>query len=220
MEEPVAADIWRRPTTVEEVYAAHRKVSGLVIPGYLCPSDTQATSGTNPWGYAMNSYIAVSGNDERVDAAGHASNALNGVFPTQHWSWSRRPRVRMANVVAGLGKVTLVGERPPSADRYFGRWTMTDFDTVMANPNLEFSIIATDAAGNACPSPGYFRPDDVRNPCAATHFWSMHPGGGAWLLGDGAVVFLDYAAATTVLPTMASIAGDDTTDATYSTQPN
>lgn len=220
MEEPVAADIWRRPTTLEAVYAAHRETSSLVVPGYLCPSDARAPMGVNPWGYALNSYLAVSGNDERIDASGHASNATNGVFPTQHWSWSPRPTVKIANVVSGLGKVTLVGERPPSADRYFGRWTMTDFDTVMANPNLEFSVIATDAEGNPCPSPGYFRHDDVRNPCAATHFWSMHPGGGAWLLGDGAVVFLDYAAATTVLPAMASIDGVDTTGTTFSTPVN
>jgi hypothetical protein len=216
MEEPVAPAMWGRPKTVDEVYAAHREVSGLVVPGYLGPSDSRSISAKNPWGYAMNSYIAVSGNDEQVDGAGHASNAMNGVFPTQNWSWSPRPRVKMGNVVVGLGKVTLVGERPPSSDLYFGRWTMTDFDTVMANPNLEFSVIATDAEGNPCPSPGYFRADDVRNPCAATHFWSMHPGGGLWLLGDGAVVFLDYSAAATVLPAMASIDGVVTTDTTYS----
>ena len=32
-------------------------------------------------------------------------------------------------------------------------------------------------------------------------------GGGSWLLGSGAVVFLDYSAGTTVLPDMASIHG-------------
>ncbi len=215
MEEPAAPAIWKRPTTLEDVYAVHREVSGLVVPGYLCPSDQHAGPIPNTGGYGLNSYVAVSGNDERVDEAGHASNAVNGVFPTQNWTWSRRPKVTAAKVVAGLSKVTIVGERPPSSDRYYGRWTMTDFDTVMASPNMEFSIIATDAEGNACPSPGYFRHDDVRNPCAATHFWSMHPGGGAWLLGDGAVVFLEYSAATTVLPAMASIDGVATGEATY-----
>ncbi len=215
MEEPAAPAVWKRPMTLEDVYAVHRDVSGLVVPAYLCPSDQHAAPIRNPWGYGLNSYIAVSGNDERVDAAGHASNAVNGVFPTQNWTWSPRPKVSVAKVVAGLSKVTLVGERPPSSDRYYGRWTMTDFDTVMANPNMEFSIIATDSEGNACPSPGYFRQDDVRNPCAATHFWSMHPGGGSWLLGDGSVVFLEYSAATTVLPAMASIDGVDTSDSMY-----
>lgn len=211
-EEPAAAEMWRRADTIAEVYATHPQVSQLVIPGYVCPSDTQATQGRNTWGYGMTSYLAISGNNEHVDDDGHASNATNGVFPTQSWTWSPRPTVTVAKVVSGLSKVTLVGERPASSDRYFGRWNMTDFDTVMANPNLEFSVIATDGNGNPCPSPGYFRKDEPTNPCAATHFWSMHPGGGSWLLGDGAVVFLDYSVATTILPAMASVDGIVSTD--------
>lgn len=207
MEESSAPDMWRRANTLDLVYATHPQVSALIVPGYLCPSDDQASQGKNPWGYGMNSYLAVSGNNEFVDASGHASNATNGGFPTLSWDASPRPKVTMAKVTAGLSKVTLVGERPASSDRYFGRWNMTDFDTVMANPNMEFSVIATDASGNPCPSPGYFRGDDPRNPCAATHFWSMHPGGGLWLFGDGSVTFRDYSAATTVLPEMASIDG-------------
>lgn len=218
MEEMAAPEMWKRPVTLEAVYQVHREVAGLAMPAYACPSDQHAAAGNNPWGYAMNSYLAVSGNDEHVDGQGHASNATNGVFPTQNWDWSPRPRMTMAKVVAGLGKVTLVGERPVSSDRYFGRWTMTDFDTVMANPNLEFSVIATDAAGNPCPSPGYFRADEPGDPCAATHFWSMHPGGGSWLLGDGAVVFIDYSAATTVLPAMASVDGSGAAEDIFTTR--
>lgn len=215
MEEPAAPDIWANAATLSAVYAAHDEVKRITVPGYLCPSDSMAGQGNNPWGYAMNSYLAISGNNEHVDNDGHASNATNGAFPTQSWLSSPRPRVTQAKVTAGLSKVTFVGERPISSDRYFGRWTMTDFDTVMANPNLEFSIVTTDQQGNPCPSPGYFRNDDPRNPCAATHFWSMHPGGGCWLFGDGAVVFLDYSAATTVLPAMASIDGVVSSDPVY-----
>lgn len=216
-EESAAPNLWGSADTLEKVYSTHPQVSALIIPGYLCPSDTQASQGKNAWGYGMNSYLAVSGNNEHVDTNGHASNATNGVFPTQSWDRSPRPTVTMAKVTAGLSKVTFVGERPASSDRYFGRWNMTDFDTVMANPNMEFSVIATDASGSPCPSPGYFRSDDPRNPCAATHFWSMHPGGGLWLFGDGSVAFLDYSAATTVLPEMASIDGTVPADDVYTT---
>lgn len=218
-EEPAAAEMWSRADTVAAAYTTHPQVSKLVIPGYLCPSDSQGNQGLNAWGYGMTSYLAVSGNNEHVDDAGHASNATNGVFPTQNWTWSPRPTVTVAKVIAGLSKVTIVGERPASSDRYFGRWTMTDFDTVLANPNMEFSIIATDANGRPCPSPGYFRSDDPKNPCAATHFWSMHPRGGSWLLGDGAVVFLDYSAATTVLLAMASVNGITPTADTITASP-
>lgn len=210
--------LWSAPATLDEAYATFWNVSRQRVPQYVCPSDGLATQGLNPWNYGMTSYLAVSGNDEHVDDDGHASNARNGVFPTQNWSWSPRPRVSAAKLTAGLGKVVMVGERPPAADRYFGRWNMTDFDTVMGNPNLEFSVIPADDAGNPCPSPGYFGPDSPGNRCAATHFWSFHPGGGTWLLADGAVRFMTYDAALTVLPAMSSIDGS-TADAEVISQP-
>jgi len=207
MESGEIVSMWATPTTLSEAYSMFWKVSGIRVSGYICPSDALAAQGENPWGYGMTSYLAVSGNDEYVDEEGHASNARNGVFPTQNWKWSPRPKVTMAKITVGLGKVTMVGERPPSSSRYFGRWNMTDFDTVMGNPNMEFSVVTTDASGQPCPSPGYFGSDEPGNPCAATHFWSFHPGGGNWLLADGAVTFMTYAAGTTVLPSMSSING-------------
>jgi prepilin-type N-terminal cleavage/methylation domain-containing protein/prepilin-type processing-associated H-X9-DG protein len=207
MEASEIIGLWNTPRDLIQAYSMFWQVSGIRVPNYICPSDALAVQGANPWGYAMTSYLAVSGNDEYVDSQGHASNARNGVFPTQHWTWSQRPKVTMAKITAGLGKVVMVGERPPSSTRYFGRWNMTDFDTVMGNPNLELSVIPTDAAGQPCPSPGYFGPDTPDNPCAATHFWSFHPGGGNWLMADGAVTFLTYGAGTTVLPGMSSIDG-------------
>jgi prepilin-type processing-associated H-X9-DG protein len=116
--------------------------------------------------------------------------------------------VTMAKLVAGSSKVVMVGERPPSSDLFYGRWNMTDFDTVLANPSLELSVISTDDLGNPCPSPGYFGPARPNDPCAATHFWSFHSGGGNWLRADGSTSFIDYTAALTTLPAMSSIFGN------------
>ena len=210
MEAREIVSMWNQPATLDEAYAMFWKVSGIRVPSYICPSDAQAMKGVNPWGYGMTSYLAVSGNDEFVDDNGHASNARNGVFPTQDWSWSPRPQITMKKITVGLSKVAIVGERPPSSTLYYGRWNMTDFDTVMGNPNMEFSVIPTGRNGQACPSPGYYQADDPDNPCAATHFWSFHPGGGRWLQADGAVTFIGYEAGTTVLPAMSSINGSGT----------
>jgi len=207
LERSEVVGLWREPTTLEEVYATFHRVSSTRVPDFICPSDTQAARGVNPWGYAFTSYLAVSGNDERVDEQGHASNATNGLFPTQDWSWSPRPRITVASITAGLSRVVIVGERPPSADLFYGRWNMTDFDTVMACPSLEFSVIPAAADGSPCPSPGYYRPGRADDPCAATHFWSLHPGGGNWLRADGSVGFIGYEAGVTALPRMASITG-------------
>ena len=219
LEEHRGWDLWKLPTTLAEVYATHRAVSELHINGFVCPSDWRASSKKNPWGYGLTNFIAISGNNEYLDDEGHACNATNGVFPTQNWSWSKRPTVTSANITAGLSHVTIVGERPVSADLYFGRWTMTDFDTVLANPNMEFSVVTSDNQGNPCSSPGFFRDDDVDNPCAATHFWSLHPGGGSWLMADGSLRFLTYGAATTIVSAMASVDGT-IPDAITFTSPN
>lgn len=219
MEHSEIVSLWSTPATLDQAYAMFWRVSGIRVASYLCPSDAQAMKGINPWGYAMTSYLAVSGNDEHVDDDGHASNARNGVFPTQNWSWSPRPKITMKKITAGLSKVAMVGERPPSSNLYYGRWNMTDFDTVMANPNLEFSVISTGRDGEPCQSPGYYRADTADDPCAATHFWSFHPGGGRWLLADGSVMFVAYEAGTTVLPAMSSIDGTHAGGETLSSQP-
>ena len=219
MEAREIVSLWSQPATLDEAYAMFSKVSGIRVPSYICPSDAQAMKGTNPWGYGMTSYLAVSGNDESIDDDGHASNARNGVFPTQNWSWSPRPQITMKKITVGLSKVTIVGERPPSSTLYYGRWNMTDFDTVMGNPNMEFSVVPTGRNGQACPSPGYYQADEPDNPCAATHFWSFHPGGGRWLHADGSVAFIGYEAGTTVLPVMSSIDGSGSSGQALSTQP-
>ena len=210
MEEDEIVSLWNQPQTLDAAYAMFPQVNRFQVQAYLCPSDMQAARGLNPGGFGLTSYLAVSGNDEYVDAEGHACNARNGVFPTLDWSTREKllkPKVTMKLVTAGLSKVVMVGERPASSNLSFGRWNMTDFDTVMANPNMEFSVSPTDQHGAACSSPGYYRPDTPNNPCAATHFWSFHPGGGNWLLADGSVNFFSYDSGTTVLLAMSSVHG-------------
>ena len=210
--------LWQAPRSLDETYEMFWKVSAHRMPLYVCPSDNHALPAVNRWGYGLTTYLGVSGNDEHVDDEGHASNATNGIFPTLDWNSSQRPKVTMKKITDGLGKALMVGERPPSWDLYYGRWNMTDFDTVMANPNLEFSVIPTDRYGQPCPSPGYYAPDRVDNPCATTHYWSYHPGGGLWLLADASVTFFGYEVGTTLLPALADIDGSGTTD-TVSTGP-
>jgi prepilin-type processing-associated H-X9-DG protein len=186
---------------------------------FQCPSDARATQqspGTPPTGgRALTSYLGVTGNDEWNENGFFGSNARNGVFAVHSWlqqTSSLALGVRTAQVTDGLSNTTFVGERPPAYnatpanDFRWGWWRGSDFNTLMANPNREASIIT------GCTTPGYFRPDVYNNPCAATHYWSLHPNGGNWLLGDGSVRFYTYAAGTPpsgVLPDMASINGSE-----------
>jgi hypothetical protein len=59
-----------------------------------------------------------------------------------------------------------------------------------------------------CPAKQFFGPGDLANYCHATHFWSWHPVGGNWLLGDGSVRFMAYDSGLEIVPQMASISGE------------
>jgi prepilin-type processing-associated H-X9-DG protein len=147
--------------------------------------------------------VGVTGTDEWVESGFPGSNARNGMFAVHTWNTARARRIHMLSATDGLSNTTVVGERPPSHDRGWGWWPTSDFDSLLANPNREVAIVT------GCPNPGFFRPDIVSNRCAVTHYWSLHTGGGNWLMGDGAVRFYSYNAGTTVLPALASINGGE-----------
>jgi prepilin-type N-terminal cleavage/methylation domain-containing protein/prepilin-type processing-associated H-X9-DG protein len=221
---------WDTCRSVPDLYAVHDDLKGVPIKGYMCPSDPAVWLGPNPYGYAFNSYLGVTGSNEKLESVEvqpgqfvqHASNATNGFFPTLawgsrvntpsgvQWAWPNRPKRTFTSAVSGMSNVVAVGERPPSADRYFGRWLMTDYDTILGCPNMEPTLIPFAADGSPCPTPSYFRADKFENPCAGTHFWSMHPQGGNWLFGDGSVHFLRYTTDITVLSGLSDITGATT----------
>jgi prepilin-type N-terminal cleavage/methylation domain-containing protein/prepilin-type processing-associated H-X9-DG protein len=216
---------WDPCATVPDLYTVYNRIKSYRVAGLLCPTDYTVFTGPNPLGYEFNSYLGVTGSNEQLvsvqvqpgEFKQHASNATNGFFPTigwgemvlpgPQWVWPARPKVTFLTAVSGTSNVVAVGERPPSADKYFGRWIMTDYDTILGNPNMEPGIIPFDKAGSPCPTPSYYRADSTDNPCAGTHFWSLHPGGGNWLFGDGSVHFLSYSIDTTVLAALSDITG-------------
>jgi prepilin-type processing-associated H-X9-DG protein len=147
----------------------------------------------------------VTGNDEWVESGFPGSNARNGAFAVHSWqTYVGKKPVRMTSFTDGTSNSLVVGERPPSNDLYYGWWAYSDFDTLLALPNLE--VYVTGMSG--CPTPGVFKPDLPTNRCSATHYWSMHPGGANWLMGDGSVRFATYDSHNT-LRLMASINGGE-----------
>ncbi len=180
-------------------------IGGNRLPMMECPSDPrigQLATVYTP-ARASTSYCGVTGNDEWSEAGFTGSNARNGPFAVDSWVNDKVRPPRMASATDGLSNTTIVGERPPSSNLAWGSWRGTDFNSILANPNREASIIT------GCATPAYFGPDVVSNKCAAMHYWSLHTGGGNWLLGDGSVRFFQYAAGTTTLPQMASLSGGE-----------
>jgi prepilin-type processing-associated H-X9-DG protein len=96
----------------------------------------------------------------------------------------------------------MVGERPPSADMYYGWWFAGGgFDgsgvgdiTLGARETVYVANIAT-VTGDiiSCPLTKVgFQPGTINDNCDQVHFWSWHPGGANWLFGDASARFVSY----------------------------
>jgi prepilin-type N-terminal cleavage/methylation domain-containing protein/prepilin-type processing-associated H-X9-DG protein len=184
-----------------QLYTAFQNMMKTKAKIWVCPSDPLAAQ-AHTSGAAVTSYLGVTGNDEWVDGGVPGSNARNGAFAVHTRSPSTSKKtVRLTSFADGTSNSLLAGERPPSHDLYWGWWAYSDIDSVFALPNTERNV-------SGCAYPGVFKPDVASNRCAATHFWSVHPGGANWLLGDGSVRFATYGSYD-VLRLMASINGGE-----------
>jgi len=210
-------------TATSQVATVFNGLGGIPVNIYQCPSDSRSSQLATQYtpARALTSYCGVTGNDEWPELGFYGSNAKNGVFAVFAWGGNKAGTppayigttmatgVRMNKISDGTSNTVMVGERPPSHDLGWGSWRGSDFNSELAIPNRETTIVQT-ADKKDCPSPSYPGPDIVSNPCAAMHYWSLHTGGSNWLLADGTVRFISYSAGTTVLPQMASINGGET----------
>jgi len=184
-------------TTVAQMTTEFNKMLNTKVKIFNCPSDSLAT-GAAASGAAVTSYLGVTGNDER-----EGSDATNGVFAVYTWaqSSSHRP-TKMTSISDGTSNTVMVGERPPSSDLYWGWWAYSDSDNILAHPNRETYTVS------GCNGNEVFRQDRPSNTRAACHYWSMHVGGGNWLLADGSVRFITYNNAG-IISQMASMNGGE-----------
>jgi prepilin-type N-terminal cleavage/methylation domain-containing protein len=175
----------------------------LVQSVYKCPMDGRQYQASYADGLtvAFTGYLGVSGTNLRTN---------DGIL---YWN----SRTRMAEITDGTSNTLMVGERPPSWDLVFGWWYSgagqwdysypqvhntgsSDVTLGMAELNIKSNGIPQ---MNACPGGPYaYGPGDPNNPCDQFHFWSMHTGGGNFLLADASVHFIPYAAS----PIMVSLA--------------
>jgi prepilin-type N-terminal cleavage/methylation domain-containing protein/prepilin-type processing-associated H-X9-DG protein len=197
-------------TSTSQIALTVNTIGGTNLTMLLCPSDSRSglLAPTTP-PRALSSYVGVTGNDEWNESGFFGSNARNGIFGPKSWNNSTQAiGVEIREITDGASNTLMIAERPPSSDIGWGHWRGSDFQTMLASPNREDSIVHQ-ANGSPCPTPSYFQNDNFSNPCAAMHFWSVHPGGGNFLLADCSVRFLTYDAGPVVVPQMASMNGGE-----------
>jgi prepilin-type N-terminal cleavage/methylation domain-containing protein/prepilin-type processing-associated H-X9-DG protein len=194
-------------------------VQATIVPTYLCAADPNAgglyehggkggKDSRETYFYAMTSYLGVLGKSPKdPHPLGGAFNAFGGVID----EYIRFKPVKFAHITDGLSTTLLVGERPPSPDRSWGWWWCEMYHTSLwaCGEQAPISDSNNDGTGAPCPARSFFSPGDLVNYCHANHFWSIHAGGGNWLMCDGSVQFMQYSAGTTVIPLMATRNGGE-----------
>jgi prepilin-type N-terminal cleavage/methylation domain-containing protein/prepilin-type processing-associated H-X9-DG protein len=185
---------------------------GTPVKTYICPSEprnlvvTAFPAGNIVLPVAFTDYLGVDGiqgqdpgawgNPPQPWPAGDKS----GILVSSDF-WTKR-RISIASITDGTSSTLMVGERPPSADMYYGWWFAGGgFDgsgvgdiTLGARETVYVANIAT-VTGDiiSCPLTKVgFQPGTINDNCDQVHFWSWHPGGANWLFGDASARFVSY----------------------------
>lgn len=174
-------------------------------PPFLAPNYASQSGTSDHYAAALMSYLAVNGtNQVRYDGILH----VNG-------------RVRLTDITDGTSNTVMVGERPSSPDQLWGWWFAGIGEWPwFGAPDIVLGVEEIDV--NYPPQTEYaphefYRPGDLNDPnnYHRWHHWSTHANGGNWLLGDGSVHFITYAAGQTVLPAMATRFGGEVVPADW-----
>jgi prepilin-type N-terminal cleavage/methylation domain-containing protein/prepilin-type processing-associated H-X9-DG protein len=207
-------------TVFRIAFTAYQGVNGI------CHRGGHTYAGTTT-GYPTN-------NNEIDPTTGHPTG-MNGILiPVQNTTGACPHGVRIADITDGTSNTLMVGERPPSKDLIFG-WMFAGFgnsgdgdgDVILGiseRHDSDYSGVSvqTDPNGNPCgrgsPDPSSplaykLSPGSLLNQCDQFHFWSLHPGGANFCMGDGSVHFMSYDTSPIVQRAMATRAGGEAFDA-------
>lgn len=174
---------------------------GYTFSIYVCPSNIRPTT-INYYGtiYSLESYMGVTGTSSNNPISGDGVLYCNS-------------QVKIVSILDGTSNTVAVGERPCTADQYYG-WGFApygtgagDGDTVLGSRDIALAS-AMGAPSTAIGFIQPLQPNATTGEIDGAHFWSYHIGGANFLYCDGSVHFLPYTAGT-VFPYLCTRAGGE-----------
>jgi len=192
---------------------------GQIVKTLICPADTRQNLTLPPsqWNnpsapasegnVAFTGYLGVASGAEGNEAypSGSTGSSLVGIL---YW----QSKVSLTDITDGLSNTLMVGERPPSKDLYYGWWFAGagwdgsgEGDVVLGARSIKYA-----QSLNCDPNVyAHYKSGRLSDSCDQAHFWSLHSGGGNFLLGDGSVRFVSYSAGDVVLPQISTRANGE-----------
>jgi len=183
-------------------YAWYNTACPTKMKIYTCPADPRGTqvyqgASSGIQDQALTTYLGNSGT---------TSTSFDGVLYGSATT-AEGSKVKLVDIADGTSNTILVGERPPNSNLEFGWWfaaygydgrgngdcVMTSNDLAIANyfianysssPNLPCDKPAAQKIGLQTGNPLVG--------CDAAHYWSFHPGGAQYLMGDGSSRLVSY----------------------------
>jgi len=196
-------------------YSWYNPICPLKQKVFTCPADPrgQQVYVGAPVGIADQALTTYLGNSGTVSAA---AGLGDGVLFLES-------KIKLTDIKDGTSNTIMVGERPPNSNLEFGWWlaaygydgrgnadcVMTSNDVACANyfianysasPNLPCNGTAAQKTGMA--------PGNPNVGCDAGHYWSFHPGGALFLMGDGSARMVTYTN-NAILPALSTRSGGE-----------
>ncbi|MGL4419742.1 MAG: DUF1559 domain-containing protein, partial [Gemmataceae bacterium] len=179
-----------------------------------CPSDSRSNliyedtaSGDATHKAALTSYFGVVGRDQfRETIAGSGNPSPSAKLAGQDGILYVNSSVKIVGITDGTSNTVMVGERPPSNTLLYGwMWAGSGDSPTFGTTDVVLGVRERGFTPNA--TPDFYRPGTIQDPSDQHryHYWSFHPGGGMWLMGDGSVRFLTYTIASQNVATINGI---------------
>jgi prepilin-type N-terminal cleavage/methylation domain-containing protein len=177
---------------------------GLAMPVFTSPMDNRLLLNLQvnmgPAGSAVVGFTSYEG------ISGTQSGANDGILYADS-------RVRIGDIKDGTSNTLLVGERPPSADLWYGWWYAgAGYDSRGTGDVVLGARETGYAAALGCPSTKVgLQPGVISNNCDQSHFYSLSSAGCVFLFADGSAKMLSYSV-DPLLPALVTRSGGETID--------